>query len=122
MVTESVVFIMNEHGFFAVTYLDDLVGADLPGRAADAFQALGTILKELGLQEAPDKATAPATKMVFLGLQVDMAEMSTWFPHGLEKWENFFQSGNFAQTGKSQGNLDKILEKSGKFRQFLFFV
>ena len=44
-----------------------------------------------------------------------------WFPHGLEKWENFFQSGNFEQTGKvreicpkyweNEGNLPKILEK-----------
>ena len=26
--------------------------------------------------------------------------VSSWFPHWLEKWENFFQSGNFEQTGK----------------------
>ena len=28
----------------------------------------------------------------------------------------------FCADWKSQGNLDKILEKSGKFREFLFFV
>ena len=50
------------------------------------------------------------------------------FPHrleNLEKWRNFFQSGKsheFCADWKSQGNLDKILEKSGKFREFLFFV
>ena len=33
-----------------------------------------------------------------------------WFPHGLEKWENFFQSG------KSQEIFNR-LEKSGNFTQ-----
>ena len=50
------------------------------------------------------------------------------FPHGLEnleKWKTFSSQGKvreFCADWKSQGNLDKILEKSGKFREFLFFV
>ena len=34
------------------------------------------------------------------GLQGN-AKFISWFPHGLGKWENIFQSGNFTQnTGK----------------------
>ena len=47
------------------------------------------------------------------------------FPHGLEnleKWKKLFPVREFCADWKSQGNLDKILEKSGKFREFLFFV
>ena len=39
--------------------------------------------------------------------------------------ETFSSQGKvreFCADWKSQGNLDKILEKSGKFREFLFFV
>ena len=57
-----------------------------------------------------------------------------WFPHGLENLGKTFQSGksqgilnrleksgNFIQnTGKSEGNLPKILEKSGNFSPFFF--
>ena len=32
------------------------------------------------------------------------------------------KSGNFDQTGKSQGKSHKILEKSGNFRQILFII
>ena len=36
--------------------------------------------------------------------------------------EKLFPVREFCADWKSQGNLDKILEKSGKFREFLFFV
>ena len=38
------------------------------------------------------------------------------------KMEKLFPVREFCADWKSQGNLDKILEKSGKFREFLFFV
>ena len=47
------------------------------------------------------------------------------------EWKTWENGGTFSSQGKvrefcadwkSQGNLDKILEKSGKFREFLFFV
>ena len=36
--------------------------------------------------------------------------------------DKLFPVREFCADWKSQGNLDKILEKSGKFREFLFFV
>ena len=38
------------------------------------------------------------------------------------KMDKLFPVREFCADWKSQGNLDKILEKSGKFREFLFFV
>ena len=38
------------------------------------------------------------------------------------KMEKLFPVREFCADWKSQGNLDKILKKSGKFREFLFFV
>ena len=37
-------------------------------------------------------------------------------------WTTGKTFSSFCTDWKSQGNFDKILEKSGKFRQFLFFV
>ena len=39
-----------------------------------------------------------------------------------EQWEGIFHSGNFEQTGKIQRNQQKMLEKSGNFRQMLFVI
>ena len=40
----------------------------------------------------------------------------------MDKLFPFREVREFCADWKSQGNLDKILEKSGKFREFLFFV
>ena len=43
-----------------------------------------------------------------------------WFPHGLEKWENFFQSGNFEQTGKVGEFYPKYWKSEGILAIFYF--
>ena len=46
------------------------------------------------------------------------------FPTPTGKWETIFQSGKsqgILNVGKSLGNLYRTLEKSGNFRQFLYF-
>ena len=70
-VTSAVVFIFFNNGFFAVNYLDDLGGVETDERAEEAFMKLREIINLFGLQEAEEKASPPATRMTFLGLQVD---------------------------------------------------
>ena len=75
-VTNSVTHILSKQGFHIVNYLDDFAGAEQPGGASRAFEALGHLLQELGLQEASDKACPPATVMTFLGIGFDTDNMS----------------------------------------------
>ena len=79
-VTDALVFLFAERGYFAVNYLDDFGGADTVKNAWDAFTALGELLRAVGIQKAVDKATVPSTTMVFLGIQVDTVKMSLKIP------------------------------------------
>ena len=74
-VTELVARIAGEKAFVLV-YLDDFGGADLPGKALVSFNHLGGLLKYFGLEEAHDKAIAPATKMDWLGIRFDTEDWS----------------------------------------------
>jgi hypothetical protein len=69
--TEAIMYIHNRRGYSGVVYIDDMAGAEKPSLAERAFQALGDLLNELGVQESKSKACPPNTKMVFLGIQID---------------------------------------------------
>jgi hypothetical protein len=51
-----------------VNYIDDLVGAEVVDRSEEAFQVLGDILQDLGLQKSVVKCCPPGVHMVFLGV------------------------------------------------------
>ena len=57
-----------------LVYLDDFGGAEQASKAASSFNHLGHMLHQFGLEEAPDKAVAPATKMDWLGVCFDTVE------------------------------------------------
>ena len=84
-VTSAIVFIFKtKYGYFAINYLDDLGGAAHKDQADAAFQKLRTILQDIGLKEAADKTVPPCTVMVFLGIQVNILEMTLSIPE--DKW------------------------------------
>ena len=74
-VTEMVAKIAGKNAHVLV-YLDDFGGAELPGKAAVSFGHLGNLLEHFGLEEAPEKAVAPTTKMDWLGIVFDSVEWS----------------------------------------------
>ena len=64
-VTNAVAHISAQAGFKIVNYIDDMAGAEVPGRAMLAFESLAAILHMLGLQESIQKASPPNTNMCF---------------------------------------------------------
>ena len=72
-VTEMVAKIAGKK-VFVLVYLDDFGGAEKVGKAYDSFNHLGWLLEYFGLEEAPDKAVAPTTKMDWLGVNFDTVE------------------------------------------------
>ena len=72
-VTEIVANIARQKAFVLV-YLDDFGGAELVDKAHDSFNHLGWLLEHFGLEEAPDKAVSPTTKMDWLGISFDTVE------------------------------------------------
>ena len=74
-VTEMVAKIAGKKAHVFV-YLDDFGGAELASRASESFEYIGWLLKFFGLEEAPEKAMAPSTKMDWLGVSFDTLEWS----------------------------------------------
>ena len=74
-VTEIVARIASVKAHVLV-YLDDFGGAELADKANESFSHLGQVLHHFGLEEAPEKAVAPATKMDWLGICFDTVEWS----------------------------------------------
>ena len=65
----------NPSPYNAIVYMDDFAGCEMGFRATEAFDALGQLLQELGVQESVDKASKPSTKMKFLGVEFDTISM-----------------------------------------------
>ena len=74
-VTEMVAKIAGRKAHVMV-YLDDFGGAELANRAVESYNHIGWLLKHFGLEEAPEKAMAPSTKMDWLGVRFDTTEWS----------------------------------------------
>ena len=74
-VTEIVAKIAGKRAHVLV-YLDDFGGAENGDKAVAAFEHLGEVIRYCGLEEAPEKAVSPSTKMDWLGISFDTAEWS----------------------------------------------
>ena len=70
----------QELGYHCTNYIDDFGGAETPDKSAAAFQTLGSLLADLGLDTSRDKASPPAIVMVFLGVLVNTDEMTVSVP------------------------------------------
>ena len=63
-----------------LNYLDDLAGVEEDDKADTAFQKMGQLLSDLGLKEAADKASSPATIITYLGVIFDSIAMRKTVP------------------------------------------
>ena len=80
-VTEMVAKVAGER-YFMLVYLDDFGGAEQADNAYEAFTYLGNLLEYFGLDEAPEKAVAPTTRMNWLGICFDTTEWSMALKEG----------------------------------------
>ncbi|XP_035695801.1 uncharacterized protein LOC118429421 [Branchiostoma floridae] len=74
-VSDAVNYVFHLDGYDAVNYIDDFGGADEPDRATDAYEHLGKLIQDLGLEESAQKAEPPSTYMTFVGVGVDSVRM-----------------------------------------------
>ena len=72
-VTGMVARIAGER-IFILVYLDDFGGAEKADKAHNSFEYIGWLLNHFGLEEAPEKAVAPTTRMDWLGISFDTIE------------------------------------------------
>ena len=94
--TTSVVrHIMQDLSYTVFNYIDDFMSIDLFTRAWKSFKTLENLMRDLGVQEAPDKAVAPVHIIEFLGILFDLLRMIILLPedkmnqikHLLKVWQ-----------------------------------
>ena len=61
----------NPHTYIVIVHNDDFAGCEMGSRSIAAFNTLGQLLADLGVQESVDKASKPSTQMKFLGVEFD---------------------------------------------------
>ena len=67
--------------FNSLNYSDDIGGCESTlNRATQSFDALGSLLCDLGLEESTSKAHPPSTSMPYLGIQFDTVLMRMSIP------------------------------------------
>ena len=112
-VTDAVVYIFTNHGYFAINYLDDLGSAEEETTADAAFNYLQQVLRDFGLKEALNKSVAPCTTMIFLGIEVNTLTLTICIPK--EKWDEIMtvldrwtrkKNANLKDTQKLAGILN----------------
>ena len=95
-VTNAVMFIHKKCGYSGASYLDDLIGVSHPSTGAKAYEHLGKILRDLGLEENIPKACPPSVIQTVLGVVIDTKNMTISvtsermeeIKNLLNKWEN----------------------------------
>ena len=95
-ITNAFKFILQKKRVDCKNYLDDLGGAETPDQAWNAFEKMRKLLEDLRVQESKSKACSPCTRIIFLGIVVDMVKMTLEMDetrlHDLRKllgnWEN----------------------------------
>ena len=70
-VTSMIRHVMVNLQHCTFNYVDDFMGIDLITRAWEAFNTLGHLLRDLGVNEAEDKMVAPCQIIEFLGIIFD---------------------------------------------------
>ena len=86
-VTSAVTYIHRKSGllhddqpFRSLNYSDDLAGVEPSYWADAAYEAMGSLLLELGLEEASDKAASPNTEMEYLGVTFNSITLKKSIP------------------------------------------
>ena len=93
--TDAIMYMHAQDGFEGTNYLDDLIGVADPSASALAYNALGELLHELGLEENTNKACAPSSCQVVLGILINTVEGTVSVPEEklseivalVEKWQ-----------------------------------
>ena len=69
--SDAVRHIMRQKGYDVMNYIDDILGIDVPSKIDASFDALQSLLQELGFEISKKKLVAPTTSMNCLGIMVD---------------------------------------------------
>ena len=70
----------SKKGFYLLSYIDDLLGAEIPSKAQASYDTLVSLLQELRIPVSKSKLCPPSTKIICLGIHIDSVEATLSIP------------------------------------------
>ena len=83
-------YIHSKHGYYLMSYIDDLLGAETGVKAQNSFDTMYNLLRDLNIPISESKLTPPTTRIVCLGIQIDSESATLSIP--VEKLEEILQA------------------------------
>ena len=71
---------MKNLSYIVNNYIDDFMSIEHISKSWASYNAMGNLLRDLGVQEAVDKAVPPTTVIEFLGILFDLIRMLLFIP------------------------------------------
>ena len=73
-------YLHSNKGFYLLSYIDDLLGAETPSNAQASYDTLVNLLQELRIPVSKSKLCPPSTKIICLGIHIDSVEATLSIP------------------------------------------
>ena len=67
-------YLHSQNGFYLLSYVDDLLGAEIPSREQASYDTLYQLLQDLNIPVSRSKLCPPSTKITCLGIDIDSVE------------------------------------------------
>ena len=78
--TDFLRYVHSKQGYYLMSYIDDLLGAEVGDKAQKSFDTMCTLLRDLNIPTSPAKLTPPTTRIICLGIEIDSVKASMSIP------------------------------------------
>ena len=88
-VSGAINHIFNSFGHSSIVFLDDFAGCACAEAAHIAYEKLGQLLEEAGLDQARQKCIPPTVELTFLGVRINTVTMTCHIPDDKLEHDSF---------------------------------
>ena len=124
--SDAVRHMMRQRDYDVINYIDDILGIEVPSRADASFDALRSLLLQLGFEISQNKLVKPATCVNCLGILVNTKNFTLSIP--AEKLQEIlqkcmlWQGKQYATKRQLQSHLGSLLYVTKCVRSSRFFL
>ena len=73
-------YLHSKNGYYLMSYVDDLLGAETPSKAVASYETLYKLLRDLRIPVSDSKLCPPSTKITCLGIDIDSVQCTLSIP------------------------------------------
>ena len=112
-ITNAIKFMVEARGYDLVSYLDDMVSAEVWDLANNCFLVLRQVIAMSGAEESEEKAVSPCTSMLFLGILFNTVDLTLRIDQ--ERLQEILEllQGWLGMTHMSRKEVEKVAGKLG---------